>query len=121
MNLKPPLDKVGQEIYVGDYIVYGHNLGRCAALRFGRVVGITQKEDDWRGNPKHHFTVRSIDDDSSGEIAKLNSRKGTLLFAERIMVIGKEQLPNYYQALLANLPELVGVPSQRAFTTGGVR
>lgn len=110
--MSAPLDKAGQEIHVGDYIVYGHALGRCAGLRFGRVVWITEKEPNHRNEPKHHFTVRGIDDDWGGKIAKLNDRKGTLQFAERILVIDKALLPTYYVALLSNLPELVELTCQ---------
>jgi hypothetical protein len=105
--MSAPLDKAGHEIKIGDHIVYGHALGRCVGLRFGRVVAITEKKT-YRGDPKHHFTVMSIDDDGGG-IARLNRRKGTLQFAERLLVIDAKILPDYYQALLRKLPELAPV------------
>lgn len=46
------IDKAGQEVRVGDYIVYGHALGRCAALKFGKVLKIETvkdyREECWR-------------------------------------------------------------------------
>ncbi len=101
-----PYDKAGQEISVGDYIVYGHALGRCAGLRFGRVLAINGKKLDHRDRPKHHFTVRSIDDDWEGEPPKLNAKKGTLQFAERILVIDPKILPDIIRTQLEKIPEL---------------
>ncbi len=41
--MKKIYDKSGREINIGDYIVYGLALGRCAALRFGKVLDIKFK------------------------------------------------------------------------------
>ena len=37
------LDREGNSIKVGDYIVYGNNLGRCAQTALGRVTRIVEK------------------------------------------------------------------------------
>jgi hypothetical protein len=33
-------DKSGRELEPGDFIVYGHALGRCAGLRYGVVLEV---------------------------------------------------------------------------------
>ena len=40
-----PYDKTGTEIKEGDFIVYGHALGRCAGLRIGKVLAIKHHAD----------------------------------------------------------------------------
>lgn len=41
-----PYDKLGREIKVGDIICYGHALGRCAALRVGKVLKVTHRKEE---------------------------------------------------------------------------
>lgn len=100
------LDKAGKPIYRGNFVVYGHALGLGGGLRFGRIVSIKEMEADLRGNPVHHFMVRSIADDDGGP-PSLNKRHSTLLFSERILVISRDILPDYYRILLSDLPELL--------------
>lgn len=64
MSTDTLLDKLGQEIRPGRWIVYGHALGRCAALRIGLVLDVK------RGPKTTHawlredrITVWGIDDD----------------------------------------------------------
>ena len=33
-------DKCGKVLTSGDFIVYGHALGRCAGLRYGKVIDV---------------------------------------------------------------------------------
>lgn len=62
------LDKCGRKVIVGDYILYGYNLGRCASVKFGRVIkiGYTAKTNsydspwsisvrgiEWEGDPNN--------------------------------------------------------------------
>ena len=89
-------DKAGQTVKVGDFIVYGHALGRCAALKFGKVLKIEtvkcDRRDEWRIN------VRGIDDDHySGELKV--SRIGTLMFPERT-ILANDFIPQDYKDLL---------------------
>lgn len=111
-----PVDKLGQEIVVGSYIVYGHALGRCAGLRLGKVLVITPKEyPAWQGESKlkHHFTVIGVDDDHAHladlpqfrahpewYATKLLSKKSTIQFAERIIVLSGDMLPENIKKLL---------------------
>ena len=44
-ELASPLqDKLGQELKPGVWIFYGHNVGRSAGLRLGKVMAVSQGE-----------------------------------------------------------------------------
>jgi hypothetical protein len=92
-----PYDKIGREIKVGDFIAYGHALGRCAALAIGKVLAI--KYGPAKGYSSHmqwSITVWGVDDGWNGK--KLNSTKGTLQFPDRIIVV--DTVPDEYKKLL---------------------
>jgi hypothetical protein len=95
-------DKSGRLIQPGDLIVYGHALGRCAGLQYGKVLAVNWKDErvyDYRTNKWDedarvpHFTVQGVDQDWSHEEPKLLKRKGTLQFGDRILVVEREQVP----------------------------
>ncbi len=99
------LDKSGRLIKPGDFIVYGHAMGRCAGLRYGIVKEIKQGKDIWSGKGKEHCRVRGADDDNfSGErrTHKLSERDGTLMYGERILVLEGHQLPMDALVVLEN-------------------
>lgn len=86
------IDKAGSWVEVGDYIVYGHSIGRCSGLRFGLVLKIEQVSN-WktRNTWAWRILVQGVDDDwadhSVGEynVPKLTNTKGTLQFPSRIL------------------------------------
>lgn len=101
-------DKLGNEITVGAYIVYGHALGRCAGLQIGKVLSIKAGPTDagyWRNEhepppPSWRIRVVSVDDNGFyGNTRKptLNN-KGTLQFPNRILVLA--DLPEAYKQIL---------------------
>jgi len=81
-------DKAGKELSPFDIIVYGHNKGRCAGLRFGVVLGAKQS-DSWRG-PREYLSIVGIDDDYGHCKA---TKKTALKFGERTLLVGRDQLP----------------------------
>lgn len=95
-------DKAGNEINVGDYIVYGHALGRCAGLRYGKVLEIKASKGYYdEGKPV--LSVQGVDDDWKHRKPELCARKGTLGFPnERVLVIKEDQLPQYVKDLFAS-------------------
>lgn len=100
------IDKAGQEVRVGDYIAYGHNLGRCAGLRFGKVHKITQKKAEAKysfDSEMWSITVRGIEDDWSHQEAKPLERKSSLSFPERTIKINGS-IPTKYKDMLDALP-----------------
>lgn len=87
-------DKTGkQEIISGSYIVYGHALGRCAGLKFGKVIKVDEK---------NRYHVIGVDDDWKYQQPEL-SKKGILQFEERIIVLPFDMLPDYAQKLLQDI------------------
>lgn len=99
-KMNKPTDKVGNEIKIGSFIVYGHALGRCAGLRIGKVLDIKEHESQWK-DEKFRFTVRGIEDGWSHCKPKLCMKNGTLQFTSRIIVLEDEQVPGSYRDMLA--------------------
>lgn len=98
-------DKIGQEIQPGSYIAYGHALGRCAGLRIGRVLKVEAwEEEPWRGSDKwvavYRIQVQGVDNESSYQEPRLTSKKGTLQFPDRIIVLDKAKVSSAYLDLL---------------------
>jgi hypothetical protein len=91
-------DKCGQEIKAGDYIVYGHALGRCAALKFGKVIRVIDRGTE--AEDRFSLHVIGINDNllSFGMVEL--TKRGTLLYGERIIVLPFEMLPDYAKTLL---------------------
>lgn len=93
-------DKSGRELKAGDYIVYGHALGRCAGLRYGVVIDIKEARDSWTDKKKMHLRVRGVDDDWGGQKPELLSKDSTLQFGDRILRINPSQMPEKVLAIL---------------------
>ena len=102
----PLKDKLDQPIEPGAIIAYGHALGRCAGLRIGKVVKIAIKEKpSWASpaEPEARITVQGVDDDWSGRPVELTSRKGTLMFPDRIIVLNPAAVPQRFLSLLESV------------------
>lgn len=114
------LDKIGQKIEIGSIIVYGHALGRCAALQLGKILAIKvmpKKSQRWTGkrdpitnqgiyedydDADYRITVQGVGmndnwhPDDSPELL----RKGTLQFPSRMIVLNREVVPQKIRELL---------------------
>ena len=115
-ELASPLhDKLGQELKPGVWIFYGHNIGTSAGLRLGKVMAVSQGEVNercpWLSNDR--VTVWGIDDDhlsyykyhkdephSDWARPKPNSKKSTLLFSSRCVVVPEEYVPEPYRRMI---------------------
>jgi hypothetical protein len=101
-----PFDKTNREIHVGDYIIYGHALGRSSSLRIGKVLAIKMRKKDWYSTVEDSFsiTVIGVNDDPDYKDyqnkPELCSTCGHLLFPNRTLVIDKSQIPKNYIELL---------------------
>jgi hypothetical protein len=99
-------DKLDQDIRVGSYIAYGHALGRCAAIKIGRVLKLTSKPDDpiTCSSSPHRLTVVGIEDDlvwiGRDKYPPKLSKIGTLLYPDRVLVLNPSMLTPEYKALL---------------------
>lgn len=93
----PPqaLDKAGNELRPGDFIVYGHSVGRSSALRFGRIVSVNEKKARWDGYVGTTLTVWGVNDDYFDETSSFNrgatllSKASTLQYTRRTLRIDR--------------------------------
>jgi hypothetical protein len=100
VGMTKPLDKLGKPISVHDYIVYGHALGRCAGLRVGRVLAVIESKQQSAFDSGWKLTVIGVEDDWASQEVKLCSRKGTLMFPNRTVVVDSTNLPKNYLKML---------------------
>ena len=108
------IDKLGQEIKVGDYIAYGHALGRCAGLRIGKVLKVSyEKSNDWPREDIFKIKVWGIDDEWS-YAPILCSTPGTLNFPDRIVVLPLNQVPPDYVELIKDITNETKIKDVRA-------
>ena len=95
------LDKSGREIKVNDLIIYGHALGRCAGLQYGKVLNLREVKDKYSDKIGQRLTVIGVNSDWSR--ISINSKKSTLLFPEsRVLVVEEYQVPENILQLLKN-------------------
>ena len=82
-------DKIGQDVVVGDYIVYGHNISRSAGLRVGKVLSIDKRKGKWTGDDFWSIGIIGVDDDCITELNPMTllNKKSTLNFPNRILKI----------------------------------
>ena len=101
------VDKLGQEIKPGAWIIYGHALGRCAGLRVGKVLKIALgPETDMPWNRRDRISVWGFDDDHIDYFRhnpgdkwaepKPLSKPSTVLFSSRCVVVPESFVPWYY-------------------------
>jgi hypothetical protein len=96
-------DKIDQEINVGDYIIYGHALGRCSGLRIGKVLNLKTDVDGFN-RPIYRITVWGIDDDWQNYTPQLLNKKSTLLYPNRCVVVDKSKFSQKYLDLFDQIP-----------------
>jgi hypothetical protein len=96
------LDKIGQEITPGSIIAYGHALGRCAGLRIGKVLAVaTKMEEKWgREYEVDRITIRGVDGEWVNEKPKLLTKKSTLQFPDRCIVLDPTKIKSELKELL---------------------
>jgi hypothetical protein len=99
-------DKLGQDITIGCYIAYPYGRGSSAAgLRIGKVFDLktTYKKCHWKDElePNHRITIRGVDDiHRSFYEPRLLSKRSTLLFPERVVVLHPDTVPQSFKELL---------------------
>jgi hypothetical protein len=82
-------DKLGTEIKVNDYIVYAHNLGRSAALKFGRVIKLSEKPTIHYESliTEYRIGVLGYEEQSWNKEQPYTLTKGTLQYPDRVVVL----------------------------------
>ena len=92
-------DFLGNEMGVGDFIVYGASLGRCAALSSGIITKLSEEPHSYRTDVmQYRITVRRIIDQYGNNLEKVkykcrfggtSKKHVTLQFPDRCVVIQK--------------------------------
>ena len=75
-------------------------MGRSAGLRIGRVVEVKARKKTYTNDTGYGIVVQGVDDDWDFHGLRLNERKGTLLFGDRIIVLSPDKVPDRYRKLL---------------------
>lgn len=95
-------DKLGRAFKAGDFIAYGHALGRSAGLRIGKVLdirrvgGLSYGPDYAVPKPVYRIAVVGADDDWDARELTL-CKKGTLYYPERCLLL--DSVPPSYMKL----------------------
>jgi len=93
-------DKSGRKLKGGDFVIYGHALGRCAGLRYGKVIQV-QWSKGYDGDDKiPKLKVHGVDDDWEHNEPRLCSKSVALGFPQRVLKIDRDQLPNKFSEML---------------------
>jgi hypothetical protein len=96
-------DKSGRELQVGDIIAYGHALGRCPGIRYGKVLGFKEGKDitsySYTDKKAVKVMVQGVDDDWPREAPKL-ATPSVLNFSSRILKVTPDQVSPKILALL---------------------
>lgn len=95
-------DRFGNEIRVGDFIVYGNSAGRGAKTAVGKVVTIYASPARWynskEGDLDYAMRVCSIQDDMHGSP---NAKNVTLTRTQRVLKFAPEFLSHEIRDILA--------------------
>lgn len=99
-------DKAGVPVEPGDFIIYGHALGRCAGLQYGKVLGYApHPKSDWGYNSKTgdrdcKLRIIGVDDSWSHKPPELLSKASIVCFGDRVLKLHPDQVPKPIAALL---------------------
>ena len=96
------LDKASNTVHVGDFTAYGSLLGRCAALKFGKVIKIEKVSPDWdKSKEEWHIRVIGVEDWQPGWRPDYleKSKPGTLMYPDRIL-LANDFIPEKYKEVL---------------------
>lgn len=96
------IDKVGRALAPGDLIIYGHALGRCASLQYGKVLEIVLPNPDAYCATGVRLRVQGVDADDSWLGRHLKRpwksrvkllKPGLLQFPSRVLWVNRNQVP----------------------------
>jgi hypothetical protein len=91
-------DKADRVVNPGDLIVYGHNLGRCASLQYGKVVKVQMGSTHRGSQPVVKIRVQGVDSNWRSEVRLMN--QSVLQFSERTLKVTRDQVPKFVLDLL---------------------
>lgn len=99
------LDKTGRPIKAGDYILYAIAIGKSPTLRFGKVLNVVSTPNPKQWDPNRidsKITVMGVDGEYFHTKPSLLSKKSTLQFPERIVILDPITVPLEIMNLLSN-------------------
>lgn len=94
------LDKIGQEIKVGDIIVYGGDTGYTTGLRIYKVLGLVSK----RVGSRERVRIRAHGIDDVGKEPRLSQKGVSLTYPNRCLVVAYSAFPAHLRELLDKVP-----------------
>lgn len=102
------VDKSGRILLLGDLIVYGHAIGRSAALRYGKILRVNAAKLDVYGRlASPTLTVWGVNDDGAEWDPDLPptllSKSSTLSYPRRVQKIPDGCVPPAVLALLLSV------------------
>lgn len=109
----PFKDKAGHEIVAGDIVIYGAHLGRCAGLRWAKVLEFLPKgeyEDTGDRETKVHVIAVEAEwwglacppgRENDFEPPRLQQKRAIIYFGDRILKLHDDQIPDMIRDLLA--------------------
>ncbi len=111
MTDEQPKDKLGRTIARGDFIVYGHALGRSAGLRIGRVLEVSKAKPDrfYCTHSEWRIRVQGVDDDWAPNGEPTLCRPGTLQYPDRAIRLRVEDVPAALFAMLMKATAIADV------------
>jgi hypothetical protein len=90
------LDRVGNPIQPGSYIVYSFLLGQSAALKVGKVLRVWAVDGDRSWQSGQRIRVVGVEKRYGGHdghgLGYVVNKPGTLMFPDRCLVIPEESL-----------------------------
>lgn len=102
-------DKTGRALKAGDFVVYGHALGRCAGLQYGRVLAITEGKFGYDDKlyPKLRIQGVEMDDNNAFHHPERTKERrerfkdplasllkpSVLTFPSRVLRVTRDQVP----------------------------
>lgn len=100
-------DMLGRHVVVGDWIAYGYNLGRCAAIKLGIVLSI--KEDSSLKDYQGRWKIRVRGCEKNYNDVWVATAPGTLSYPSRIIRVDSEAMMSddtYFDVLKVLEPEM---------------
>lgn len=113
-------DKTGRSLRPGDFVVYGHALGRCAGLQYGMVLAITEGKFGYGDKQYPKLRIQGVEMDDNNDFhdpewtkerrQKLNTPRASLLkpstltFPSRVLWVTRAQVPTEVLELLNKRP-----------------
>ncbi len=101
-------DKAGSVVQPGDIIVHGHALGRCAGLRYAKVLALVPHPEDKLfpgslnkvGDRDCKIRIIAVNAEWSHRPPEIADKPVVIGFGDRVMKLHQDQVPEKILGLL---------------------